>query len=29
MQEAYDFVVKSPYPAPEQAVEGLYVEGRV
>jgi TPP-dependent pyruvate/acetoin dehydrogenase alpha subunit len=29
MQEAYDFAVKSPYPAPEQAVEGLYVEGRV
>jgi len=29
MQEAYDFVVKSPYPAPEQALEGLYVEGRV
>ena len=29
MEKTYDFVVNSPFPAPEQAVEGLYVEGRV
>lgn len=29
MQETYDFVLKSPDPAPEQAVEGLYAEARV
>ncbi len=29
MQKTYDFSVESPFPAPEQALEGLYMEGRV
>lgn len=28
IQKAYDFVLQSPLPAPEQAWEGLYAEGR-
>jgi hypothetical protein len=28
IQKAYAFVLQSPLPAPEQAWEGLYAEGR-
>ncbi len=29
MQKTYDFAIRSPFPAPEQALEGLFSEGRI